>query len=87
MGFKGQSLVELIIGIAIAAVVAGSVVGALLLSVRTNKQSITYKAASSLGQELLDNAKSLSEGNWTGLYNLSDKSSSSMYYITATSAP
>jgi len=77
--------VELIIGIGIAAIVAGSVVGALVLSVRTNKYSIESKAASSLGQEILDQTKSLSEGDWVGLYSVSDKSASSTYHIDSTS--
>ena len=83
----GQSLVELLIGIAVVAIISGSVAGALFLSVRTNKQSATSEEASSLGQELLDNTRSLSESDWSGLYNLSDKGPSSTYYITATPSP
>lgn len=79
--FRGQSLVELVIGIAIAAILAGSVVAALLLSVRVNKESINTRAASVLAQELLDNTRSLGEGDWTSIYNQSNKSASSTYYI------
>ena len=78
---RGQSLVELIIGIAIAAILAGSVVGALLLSVRINKESANFGTASLLGQEILDNARAFSEGDWVTLYSQSDKSASSTYHI------
>jgi len=78
---SGQSLIELLIAIGIAAVLAGSVVGALLLSVRINKESINFRTASSLGQEMIDQMRSFSEGDWTDLYNLSDKGASSTYQI------
>ena len=78
---SGQSLIELIIGIAIAAIIAGSVVGAIMLSVRINKQSIATKVASSLGQETLDDLRSISEGRWQRIYDLDTKDASSTYYI------
>ncbi len=77
----GQSLVELIIGIAIVSVIAGSVVGALVLSVRINKQSVHTGTASALAQELLDKTRSLSEGDWSKIYELSAKGASSTYFI------
>ncbi|OGY58693.1 MAG: hypothetical protein A3C03_00535 [Candidatus Colwellbacteria bacterium RIFCSPHIGHO2_02_FULL_45_17] len=77
----GQSLVELIISIAIVAILAGSVVGALLLSVRINNESINFSTASPLGQEVIDNVRSVSESDWPSLYSQSDKSSSSTYHI------
>src|SRR3989344_2336 len=81
----GQSLVELLIGIAVVAIISGSVAGALFLSVRTNKQSATSEEASSLGQELFDHTKSLSEGSWNAVYSQPIKSSTSTYHLDATS--
>jgi len=78
---SGQSLVELLIGIAIAAIIVSSIVGAVVLSVRINKQSIAAKVASSLGQETLDDLRSISEGRWQRLYDLDTKDASSTYYI------
>jgi len=77
----GQSLVEIIVAIGIAAILAGSIVGALILSVRINKQSVHSDAASSLGQELLDKTRSLSEGSWLDLYTLDTKDASSTYIL------
>jgi len=78
---KGQSLVELLIAIGITAILAGSAVGALLLSVRINKESNNFRTASSLAQELMDEMRSYSEGDWNNLYGLPNKGPSSTYII------
>jgi len=78
---KGQSLVELVIGIGVVSIIIGSVVGALILSVRINKHSVTSKIASSLAQELLDDVRSITEGNWANLYGLAEKGPDTTYFI------
>lgn len=65
---KGQSLAEILIAVAIGAIIAASAVGAVLFTVRSNQQNRASQTASTLGQELLDNVRSVSEGKWQTLY-------------------
>ncbi len=51
----------------------GSAAGALIFTVRSNQQSRATDMASTLAQETLDQIRSVSEGNWQNLYNLSAK--------------
>jgi len=78
---RGQSLIELLIAISITIIIAGSAVGALLLSVRINKESINFRTASSLAQEMMDKMRSFSEGQWVDLYSVDTKDASSTYFI------
>jgi len=78
---EGQSLVELIIGIAIVAILTGSIIGALVTSVRVNRQTAQSKVASSLGQGILDDARSAAESSWVRLDNIDTKGASSTYYV------
>jgi len=78
---KGQSLIELIIGIGIVAILASSFVGAIVIAVRINQQSASSKTASDLSQELSDKVRSFTEGSWTGLYNLDTKGDPTAYFL------
>lgn len=70
---KGQSLIEVIIAITVGALIVGSAAAALIFTVRSNQQNRATDSASSLAQELLDNVRSVAEGNWQGLYDLNAK--------------
>jgi len=80
---KGQSLIELIIGIGVVAILVSSFVSAIVIAVRINQQSALSKTASDLSQELSDKARSVTEGSWTKLYSLSLKASTSTYYVVS----
>ena len=70
---SGQSLIEVLIAVAVGALIVGSAAGALIFTVRSNQQSHATDTASTLAQELLDQVRSVSESNWQNLYNLSAK--------------
>ena len=77
---KGQSLIEILIGLVIGVIIIGAVVGLLIISLRSDSDTKSTQTASSLAQDSIDKIRSLSESNWNKLYNLS-RGSTSTYYI------
>ena len=67
---EGQSLVEILIAAAVGAIIVGSAAGALIFTVRSNQQNLATDTASYLSQELLDNLRSVAEGKWRNIYDL-----------------
>ena len=67
---NGQSLIELLLGIAIGAILIGGATGALVVTLRSGLQNKSLQTASALVQELLDKATVYGEGNWRNVYNL-----------------
>ncbi|KKU77394.1 MAG: hypothetical protein UY12_C0026G0013 [Parcubacteria group bacterium GW2011_GWA2_47_8b] len=79
---KGQSLIEILIGITIAGMLISGAVLTITASLRSSVQNKNIQTATSLGQELLDKASVFSEGSWLGVYNL-DKSLTEYYLATS----
>ena len=77
---KGQSLIEILIGLVIGVVIIGAVAGLLVISLRSDSDTKSTQTAVSLAQDSIDKIRSLSESDWNKIYNLS-KGSTSMYYI------
>jgi len=77
---KGQSLIEILIGLVIGVIIIGAVVGLLIISLRSDSDTKNTQTASFLAQDNIDKIKSISESNWNKIYNLS-KGSSSTYYL------
>ena len=82
---KGQALVELLIGVSIGALILGSSAGVIVSVVNSNSRVAKSKAATQLGQELIDDVRVLADKNWKSFYELS-KGSTNHYYV-ATSTP
>ncbi len=80
---KGQSLAELLVGVAVVTIILSSIVGAVILTLRSNLQSTTSRTAAALGEEMMDSVRSVAEGKWTNLYSVSSKGSSTTYRVTA----
>lgn len=78
---KGQSLIELIIGIGIVAILASSFISAIVIAVRVSQQSALSKTASDLSVELSDKVRSVAEGSWLKLYSLDTKDAASAYFL------
>jgi Tfp pilus assembly protein PilV len=68
---KGQSLVEVIVAIGIAAVFLGAGVAAISPIIKNNLETRTIQFADSLAQDYANKASNFSQSNWTSLYNLS----------------
>lgn len=82
-GEAGQTLVEVLIGITVGAIIIGGMTGVIGLSLRSSLQNKSYQIASSLNQELADNVTIFAEANWRNIYDLNK--SPDQYYLTATS--
>jgi len=82
---KGQALVELLIGVSIGALILGSSAGVIVSVVNSNSRVAKSRAATQLGQELIDDVRVLADKNWKSFYELS-KGSTNHYYV-ATSTP
>ncbi|MDP3052843.1 MAG: prepilin-type N-terminal cleavage/methylation domain-containing protein [bacterium] len=79
---KGQALIEILVGLAVGAILIGGATAAIVAILRSNLESKNFQAASSLSQELLDDAKTMAEADWHNIYNLS-KGSGTQYYVAA----
>ena len=82
---NGQSLVEIIIAIAVGAILIGGATAVLIPILRSNLETRHVQIATSLAQEYLDNVQNLTESNWLNIYNLTPKGPSSQFYLRATS--
>ncbi|HEY4497005.1 MAG TPA: hypothetical protein VI432_02555 [Candidatus Paceibacterota bacterium] len=79
---RGQSLIEIIIGSVIGALVIGSAVSAVLLTIRSNHDNRVVGTASSLMQDTVDSVRAVAGGGWHDLYNQSPKGSGEQYSIS-----
>ncbi|OGY64513.1 MAG: hypothetical protein A3J53_00260 [Candidatus Harrisonbacteria bacterium RIFCSPHIGHO2_02_FULL_40_20] len=75
---KGQSLIELLLAIALGSMFISSAVGVLVVSLRSGSQNKSMQIASLLTQELLDKTKVFAEQRWLNVYNLTK---SQPYYL------
>jgi hypothetical protein len=67
---KGQSLVEIIVSVAVGTLIIGSAIGALIVTIQSNLLNRNTNFASTLGQDLLDNVRSVAESNWVQVYDM-----------------
>jgi prepilin-type N-terminal cleavage/methylation domain-containing protein len=65
---KGQSLIEILVAITIAAILIGGAVGAIAFTLRSSVQNKNLQTANSLNQELLDRVVNFAEANWHNIY-------------------
>lgn len=82
---RGQSLVELVVGVSVAAIIIGAVTGTSIIILRSNVQTKRLQAAANLSQELSDNLRSFAESDWRNIYDLAHGSGNHFYLNTATS--
>lgn len=79
---RGQALIEILIGLAVGGILIGGATAAVVAILRSNMESKNFQTASSLSQELIDDAKTLAEADWHNVYNLS-KGPGTQYYVAA----
>lgn len=82
----GQSLVEILVALSVAAILIGGATTAITVYLRSNYETKTQQSAVFLAQELMDNTRSYAEGNWENIYGL-NKSSSTLYSLITSSSP
>ena len=61
---KGQSLVEIMIGLGIGALLIGSAVLAITFTLRSSSSTQTLRLASEFNQDLLDRVRAFGKSNW-----------------------
>lgn len=78
----GQSLIEIIISLAIGVILIGAATMGIAPMLRSNVASNNIQTANSLAQEYLDNLQNIAESNWANVYNPPGaKGSSSQFYL------
>ncbi len=83
---RGQSLVEILIAVAIGAVLVVAGAAMIAPALQSNAQATKEQAASSLGKELIDNVRAWSGGNWNNVLALAT-GTANHYYLNTTSSP
>ena len=83
---KGQSLIELLVAISVGAILFLGAASLIAPSLKINKTTGQVEAATGLGEQLLDNVRVWSEGNWHGVLALAT-SSANTYYLSTSSSP
>lgn len=78
---SGQSIIEIIIALVIGVILLGAASASVVLILKNSLKSKDVQIAASLAQELIDNVRVISEGDWNNVYNLSLKGQNSQYYI------
>jgi hypothetical protein len=82
---RGQALTEVLIALGISTIIIASVAVGVILTVRSNSQGVMVRQAVSLAEELADKLRSIAEGQWQTLYNLSAKGTATDYYVVQSS--
>ena len=83
---RGQSLMELLIGMAVGAVLIVGSATIITSAIQTNGAVTNIQIQAQLGQELLNNTKAWAQGNWNALLALATGTSST-YYLNTSSSP
>ncbi|HUY69531.1 MAG TPA: LamG domain-containing protein [Candidatus Tyrphobacter sp.] len=81
---EGQSLAEILVSVAVGAIVIGAAIAGIIVTIRANAQNRAASGASSIAQGVLNNVQSVADGNWNAIYNLSPKGTSAPYYLIQT---
>lgn len=82
---RGQSLVEILIGTALGALLVAAGIALIAPALQTSGQLTQIQTQAQLGQELADNVKAWAAGNWNGLFSLATTSANAYYLNTASS--
>jgi len=81
---SGQSLMEILIGLSIGAILIGGASIAVVFMLRSGSTLKFLNAATNFTQDILNKAESYGNSNWFSFYNLG-RSSSSPYFIVSSS--
>lgn len=83
---SGQSIVEVLIGIAVGALFIMGAATIIAPSLWTQTNVTQVQTATQLGSELVDNVRAWAQGNWNGVLSLATGSAYS-YYLNTSSSP
>lgn len=77
---KGQSLVEILVGLGVISIMVGASTYALVTVLRSSTITEQSQSAGLIGNSLLESVSALSESNWNAVYNL-QKTLSNHYFL------
>lgn len=80
---EGQTLIEILIGLGVAAVIIGGAVYSIVFSLSSGSETQKKQVATGLARELIGQVRTLADANWTDIYGLPSKATSSSYYVVA----
>lgn len=79
---SGQSLIEVLIGLAIGAILIGAASLGVVFILRSSTATQYLQSGTQLNQDLVDRARSVAGATWQDLYNLT-KGTSTAYFVSA----
>jgi four helix bundle protein len=82
LSISGQSLIEVLIGLAVGGILIAGASGAIALLLKNSAETRNAQTASFLAQELTDNLSALAEADWHKIYGLA-KGAANHYYISS----
>jgi type II secretory pathway pseudopilin PulG len=85
MSNSGQSLVELLIAVAVGTILVAAAAAVISPVLKINTQANRAQAATALAHELLDNVRVWAEGDWHNISSLATTSANHYYLNSATS--
>lgn len=80
---EGQTLIEILIGLGVAAIIIGGAVYSLVFTLSSGTENQKKQAATGLATELISQTRTVADADWLGIYNLPSKGTSTSYYIMA----
>ena len=83
---SGQSLVEVLIAIAVGVILVIAALGAIVPALTINKQLTPTETGTTIGVQLMNNVKAWSEGDWHNILNLAT-GSANIYYLKTGVSP
>lgn len=78
---SGQSLIEILLGVAIGAILIGGAAATITLTLRSNVQNKNIQTASAFAQSLLDKVTVFSDADWHNIDDVSGLVPGSPYYL------
>ncbi|HVM76592.1 MAG TPA: hypothetical protein VMU07_00345 [Candidatus Paceibacterota bacterium] len=82
---KGQSMVEVLVAVAIGAFLVGAAAGLIAPALKSSDQVAQVQVGAALGTELLNNVRVWAESNWHDFLNLSTGTAYRYYLVTGSS--
>ena len=79
---SGQSLVEILVAIAVGVILITGAVALIVPSIRNNRNVSEAQVSAALGRELFENVRVLAEADWNGIAALAT-TSANRYYLVA----
>lgn len=83
---RGQSLVEVLIALAVGTILVLGIILAIQFSLKVNRDSEKIQISSALAHELMDNIKIFVQSDWHNILNLAT-TSVNHYYLNTTTTP